>query len=552
MAAPSCPDCGKVRWTKDGRCPECDYFPSLGYQVVQWIESHCAIPDREDAGKPFLLTDEQYDFIVRFYRLNPNAGKPGVQLPFTFYRGAQLTRPQKWGKGPLAASIICNEGQGPSRFDGWDAHGQPVGKPCPTPWIELTAISEAQTLNVWSSLVPMIRLGALNAHIPDTGETRINIQGGGVIRPVTAAPNSRLGAKVTFALEDEIQSWLESNRGRKIADTQRRNLGGMGGRFLATGNAWDPNENSVAQATFELKEEGVLFDDVEPPEGSIRDARFRKKAIRAVYGDSLSGSVRYDANGAKSLEIPGWVSIDRIDSEIRVLLDRDPTQAERYFLNRKQAGESKAFSAEQWGSLAKPKDMPTSGLIVLGVDGARFKDALAIVATHVESGYQWPVGIWERPEKAPKDYEHPIDEVDGAMIDTFENFTVWRALVDPQYIEFLVERWQGRWGNDVVVPFFTNRPRTIAPVIRQYTEAINHGDFRHSGDPVFTSHIANAVKSPLNFNDEHGRPFWTLAKERHDSPLRIDGAMGGAISWEARGQAIAADAQEPAEGTWYF
>jgi hypothetical protein len=45
---------------------------------------------------------------------------------------------------------------------------------------------------------------------------------------------------------------------------------------------------------------------------------------------------------------------------------------------------------------------------VIGVDGARFADALGIVATDVESGFQWPLGVWERPESsAPDDYEHP-------------------------------------------------------------------------------------------------------------------------------------------------
>jgi hypothetical protein len=55
------------------------------------------------------------------------------------------------------------------------------------------------------------------------------------------------------------------------------------------------------------------------------------------------------------------------------------------------------------------------------------------------------VGIWERPLSAPHDYEHPFDEVDGAMVDLFEEFDVWRVYIDPQYIDYLVEIWQGRW-----------------------------------------------------------------------------------------------------------
>jgi stage V sporulation protein SpoVS len=35
----------------------------------------------------------------------------------------------------------------------------------------------------------------------------------------------------------------------------------------------------------------------------------------------------------------------------------------------------------------------------------------------------------------------------------------------------------------------------------------------------------------------------TLSKDRPDSPSKIDGAMAGVLSWEARGDAIAAGAK---------
>ncbi|HEX5899507.1 MAG TPA: hypothetical protein VFY32_08920 [Solirubrobacteraceae bacterium] len=47
------------------------------------------------------------------------------------------------------------------------------------------------------------------------------------------------------------------------------------------------------------------------------------------------------------------------------------------------------------------------------MDGALYHDALAVVGCHVASGYIWPLGVWERPEKAGEDYEHDLDEVDA-------------------------------------------------------------------------------------------------------------------------------------------
>ena len=185
-------------------------FPTLGYEVADWIQAHCAIPDGDKAGESFVLTDEQLLYLLWHYRLHP-AAKAGAKPSAAFvFRRSQLVRSQKWGKGPLSSGVICAEAAGPVLFDGWDADGEPVGKPWATPWIQVVAVSEDQTDNVWTSLVPMIELGALAADIPDTGKTRINVAGAhgsrGLIEPVTSAANSRLGQRLTFAVHDETHS----------------------------------------------------------------------------------------------------------------------------------------------------------------------------------------------------------------------------------------------------------------------------------------------------------------------------------------------------------
>ena len=516
-------------------------FPTLGYEVADWIEARCAIPDREFVGDPFLLTDEELAFLLNFYRLDPVSGG------FVYYRGAQLTRPQKWGKGPLSAAVICAEAQGPVLFAGWSAAGEPVGKPWPTPLIQVTAVSEDQTENVYSALLPMIELGALHGEIEDTGLGRINLPGGGKIEPVTASGRSRLGQRLTFGLQDQTESWFQSNGGRMLADNQRRNLAGMGGRWLSTPNAWDPTEESVAQYTAENEREGVFHDDVEPPEGlSIRNKQERRRALKVVYGDAVTGR-----RNEKAREIKPWIDLDRIDAEIKALLDRDPAQAERFFLNRKEAPESRAFRVACLDGRVTDYQPDPGALIVVGVDGARFIDALALVATEVESGFQWPLGIWERPDSASDDYEHPFDEVDGAMIEAEARFALWRVYIDPQYIDHLVHVWQGRWGTKRVLEWYTNRPRQAAFAVRHYTQGLEGGDVRLSGDEVFLRHLRNAVRRKVNVYDDDHRQMHVIAKDRPDSPRKMDGAMAGVLSWEARGDAIAADAQ-PSNSSVYF
>lgn len=502
-------------------------YPTLGYQVADWIEAHCVIPDGEDAGAPYLLTEEMVRFLLRFYRLDPVSGR------FVHFRGAQLIRPQKWGKGPFSAAVILAEAhhEAPVLPDGWDAAGDPVGRPWPTPWVQVTAASEDQTDNVFRALVPMIQLGPLAESLPDTGITRINLPGGGYVEPVTASAMSRLGQRVTFCVQDETHGWTQGNGGRRLADNQRRNLGGMSGRWMETTNAWSPADDSVAQQTFEGSEPGVLKDMSDPGPGSITNKADRRRMIRRAYGDSLKGS-----RG-------GWVDPGRIDAEIEALLGRDPAQAERFFLNRIRSEADAAFDLDRWKKLACPGWMPDPGeLITIGVDGARFRDALAVVACHVKTGHLWPLGIWTRPEHADDDYEHPLHEVDAVMVDAFEEWAPWRVYIDPQKIGQLVDRWRGRWGEKRVLAWETNRPRQMAYAVRQFRDALAASELTHDGDETFTSHIANARRWKTNVRDEGGRPMMLIGKDRQDSPRKMDAAVAAVLAWEARGDAIAADA----------
>jgi hypothetical protein len=122
--------------------------------------------------------------------------------------------------------------------------------------------------------------------------------------------------------------------------------------------------------------------------------------------------------------------------------------ARRFFLNEKRADQAAAFDPQQWAALALPGYRPEpDALVVLGVDGARFDDAVAVVACEVETGYMWRPGLWERPDLAADGYEHPADEIDGVVRESFDRFDVWRVYIDPHYLDHLVEGWQRRCGD---------------------------------------------------------------------------------------------------------
>jgi hypothetical protein len=75
---------------------------------------------------------------------------------------------------------------------------------------------------------------------------------------VTSSAQSRLGNPITFAVQDETGLWNATNKMRRVADTQRRGLAGMGGRSIETTNAWDPSEESVAQTTYESQRADIF------------------------------------------------------------------------------------------------------------------------------------------------------------------------------------------------------------------------------------------------------------------------------------------------------
>lgn len=325
-------------------------FPTLADLQDGWIEQHCRVPDGFSRGKPFRKYDWQFWCMANHYRVREDAQwipeNPLLNQAFT-YRRSQVVGPQKSGKGPDAATVVCLEAVGPSIFGGWARRGEvydcadygcqcgwyfeyEVGEPKgirqPSPLIQLTATSEDQVDNVYRPLTSMIRMGPLKDLLL-IREGFIRIRGSNDdpdldrIDVVTASAQSRLGNPISFALQDETGLYTKSNKMRRVAETQRRGAAGMGGRTMEHTNAWDPAEESVAQSTYESSAKDV-FRFFRPPPASLRylDKRQRRKIHEYVY----SGSTH--------------VNLDSIEAEAAEMIEKDPAQAERFFGNRVVAG----------------------------------------------------------------------------------------------------------------------------------------------------------------------------------------------------------------------
>jgi len=299
---------------------------------------------------------------------------------------------------------------------------------------------------------------------------------------------------------------------------------------LETTTAPSPGEGSVAEDTMEYARA--------VQDGRIKDSRlfFFHRQASDKHDLSIDEGIR-----AAVLEASGpvaeWSDIDGIIEQWR-----DPTAdrsyLERVWLNRLVRSSERAFDAERWKELTAPMTVADGETITLGFDGARYFDATALVGTHVATGYQWVVGVWERPPHV-ETWEVPEEEVNLAVADAFERWDVWRLYADPPYWETQVAQWAGEYGDERVMYWRTNRFNQMAYAIRSYANAIQAGELTHDDNPRFTAHIGNAVRRLLNLRDDKGERLWVIQKERPDSPLKIDLSMAGILSWEARCTALA-------------
>lgn len=500
-------------------------YPTLGFTAVEWIEEYCVVPDGPHAGEPMRLTDEQYRLLLQHYRLRPDAEVSASPSAAFAYRRSMLVRPQKWGKSPLAAAMICFEAAGPALFAGWDAAGEPVGRPWATPWVQVAAASEDQTANVWRALLPMMEEGPLADVIPDTGLSRINLPAGGYIEPVTAQGRSRLGQRITFAVHDEPHSWLKSNGGWTLADTQRRNLAGMGGRAFATTNAWNPAENSDAQRTAEANSPDVYIDYPTVPPGSLKNKRARVKVLKAAYGDS-------------ALEAGGWVDLARIGAEVDELVAvGDLAQAERFYANRVVATSDAYFDAEAWAARAAPVDVPDGALVCLGFDGSQYDDWTAIRGRWIDDDRMYGFTptfadgaptVWN-----PADYggEVPRGEVRAAVAELFDRYTVVRFYLDPELWRSEIDEWATRYGPKRVVQWETFRTRQMAAALERLRTDIGTSAMTHDGDATVLAHFRNARRVRRPGGIVIGKPA---------DHQKIDLVMADALSHEAAADARAA------------
>lgn len=521
-------------------------FPTLCV-VPDWIAQHCkleSVGGLDPEPQPFQMYDWQLTATAHLYRIKPTAQIGQLATAFHYRRG-QVVAPQKSGKGPWSAGIVAAEGVGPVLFAGWAEGGErydcrrfgcgcgwvyeyepgePMGRRWNKPLIQITATSEDQTDNIYRPLQAMIRNGPLG-ELMKVGEQFVRLPNDGRIDVVTSSAQSRLGNPITFGAQDETGIWTDGNKMTKVATTQRRGLAGMSGRSLETTNAWDPTENSVAQKTAETKQRDVYRFHRPAPKGLNYAIKSERRKIHvAVY----AGSTHID--------------LDSIEGEAAELMEKEPTEAERFFGNRITAGMGAWMLQDAWDSRLAEVQVAEKEQIVLGFDGSDVDDWTAVRAETL-AGYQFTptYGPDRRPtiwDPADWDGQVPRLEVAAAVDELFAKYNVVRLYGDPPYWESELDAWAAAYGEKRVIRWHTIKIQMHDACQRLLTDVTKKDStFTHDGCETTSIHVRNARKAARPANR------YVLRKATHTQ--KIDLAVCSVLAHEAAMDSVAAGLAKP-------
>lgn len=512
-------------------------WPSLGGPLCDLLEERSVYGPGSLKGDPYKLDADKRFWLWRAYEIYPRghhlAGRRRFQrVGISVRKGLAKT------EGAAQIAWLELHPEAPVRFDGWDANGNPVGRPVRDPFIPMVSYTEEQTEELSYGALKYICEECKDNSYFDTGMDRIlriDFRGrpDGKAVALSGSPNARDGARTTFQHFDETHRMdlprLVNAHETMLQNIPKRPLDDPW--TLETTTAGQPGGNSIAETTH-MEALAIERGEIENPTLCY----FHREAGPKHKLDTVAHRIEgiREATGQVGEWGPGQFE------QIARDYDRPKTDKpywERVWYNRWTRSSQRAFDVHKFGLLAGPEwIIPKGSLVTLGFDGARFKDATGLVATDVVSGVQAVLGLWERPEFDATDWEVPEDEVNEVVEQAFLDFDVWRFYADPPHWYEPVGKWAGKWP-DQVVEWFTHRRRPMSLAIRAYQDAINTDAVHHNGDARLVRHVGNAGRHETNLRDEDGEPVIILAKIKEE--LKFDLAMAAVLSWQARLDALA-------------
>lgn len=518
-------------------------FPSLGWGIKDYIEDNLVFGPGSLQGQPAVLDPEKTELLVRAYSVYPQyiADSRTELHPLggmrRFNRVAWELRKGR-AKTEFAAWVTACElsKDAPVRFEEWDEHGNPYGRPVMAPFIPMMAAAEEQVQELAYGVLKWIL-----EHSPeinwqfDIGLERIVRLGDdgtndGEAMAVSNAPATRDGARTTFEHFDEPHR-LHLALQRQAHDTMIQNLPKRMAEdpwALYTSTAGNPGQGSI-QEDLRTEAEKINKGDVEDSQRFFFFSRWAGPEHDDLSTTDKRIAAVADATGPAGEWGRGQFAYI---ASLYVVQGTDQAYWERVWLNRWRKSNSSMFDVRNIKTL-RGVDIPKDAFVAAGFDGSRRNDSTGFVITDIKTGMQQLAGVWEKPEHVDE-WEVPVNEVHNTLSDIVFRYDMWRLFGDPPYWTEEMATWATLYP-DRVVEFWTNQQRRMAYTIRAYLEALDSGACRIVGTDLqvdtMLRHMGNAGKKELNIVDEQGKPLYIMCHADGRLADKYDLAMAGCLSW---------------------
>jgi hypothetical protein len=522
-------------------------LPSLGGQVVEWLEHYLPYGPGDVQGLPLRLHDDLKLFVWRAYELRTDHADGVVRRNFS---EGVLTAPKGVAKSELQGAICGAEGLGPVVFNGWDAAGNPVGVSRTRARVDIYANSIEQTGNTHLNVAYMLNSSgdeptARQSLIDDypgidigrspESSTRIILPDNrGVIRPATGRGRSAEGGIPTTFLAFEETHHMVLPEAHKLYRTVRRQLQKVpapGAWAMHATNMYGEGEGSVLEA---IHKDLALSPDIYWHQRSGNPEVLRPNVDLADVPDETLLAELKSAYGSAT-----YMDLISILAEIR-RSSSDDSGSRRLYFNLSGASSGRLVKSHNWRAAERPELVLSAGdTIALGWDGSRKWDASGLVACRLSDRALFVLNVWERPTDA-ESWGIPVDEVMHTVAAARRTYNVVRFFADPP-------QWQseiGIWSNDfgktttdderdipIVAEWPTaSRPR-MAAAIERFLTALDESPAKvlHNGDDTLRRHVLNVARKISPFGD-------LAAKERQTE--YIDLFVAAVLAHEAAVTAV--------------
>lgn len=507
---------------------------SLGYSILDWIHAYCCHGPGDVQGEPLDYDDEVRDFVIECYRLDPITGR-------RVYDEAVYSRPKGRAKSETAGHVTVAEGFAEVRFDGWDAQGQPVGRPVTSPLIKCLATEESQAGNTFENAAFIAGEWGPDVH-PEiyggTGGVRkyqsassIYLPDGGEMMACTSGAASKDGGKETFVVPDESHLYvlreLKAMYATVMRNLPKRRLAEPWA--LQTTTAYRPGEQSVAEETLTAWRKGTLssrvYVDHREAKGRIdlKDRAHTIRQLRQVYGPAMD-------------PVTGWMDPATVyETMIDPRKCKDEETAARYYLNRAHAGADAWIAKDVHDRQTRKGDVVAADEpITIGFDGSLNDDTTVLRGCRMSDGFLFRLGAWPKPDgPAGVGWEVPRRDVLAAVREAFGRYQVVRGYFDPHEWRSDIDALAEEFGEERVLRWETRRDVQMAAALDRLHVDLKNGVAWHDDDALAHEHYGNAYVA------WRGR-LRLIRKEHPQSPRKIDSVVGDTLAYEARADALAA------------